>query len=710
MRLSEAQSPTAVAEYINSIVREAAQADRRLEWESDVDSDLQEYVGNEETRAPRVYDSASGLYEVLPHVSDKSRRIALNRIQNSVISMAAIQAADPPKIEFSPRESGEPPVAFLNTNEPMAQQIAANWMSMGVPFDPMQPLPPELADDLQTQIAAAEQLRMQAMAAALPEPPGLLPKEVLVEVTDATAADWLQTIHEGMWEAANGQYYFTENTLNKCILGWQPTMVTFNRDLGHPELNNVNSMHVFIDPLATHPGRAGYMVWDEVICEEEALMRYPDAGTAIEMAASQSVNYPGSKEYTTSSVYEQNFERRMVVIRHAWVKYQPYPMTPDEATATNIVSIEQLGTGEFEQVPATDELGQPIADPTGQPVLAQGPEITRSAFIRSGNEVNPGGPMWPQRYAIREIVVIGHEAVIDKQCDFEEFPIAVNVNIPIPYSPYGQGEPKRLKGLQEALNRTISAIVTHHDYTAFPPEFTHEGVVEAMPKEMQDCRTQPNSRISVPANLFDLVGGDLSKLTQILEVPQMGSDSWKLAEFLITSIDKEGNQAEVLQGQASGSWSGEAINSLQNAASQVIRFKSARSEYYLKHLARLFVHCITQLMTPEEAARWSSKYPPAIHAAFHSRAKSLAIDVSVEVSSGSGAAKQAETNNLVAARQGGVLISNDTILERLNIDPDAERQRRMREAGEEGAMIQKPQGKPANGESQSPTALAEPTR
>lgn len=708
MRLAESTTPEAVAEYVNSIVREASVAARRQQWQAEVGTELEMYVGEEASHIARIYESGGERYDDLPTVTDTQRRVTLNRIQNCVISMAAIQAADPPKIEFSPRESGEPPLVYLNTKEPAAMQLAVQMIGGGMAIDPNQPLPDEIATQLKAQVEAAEMMRMQAMASGMPEPPGLLPKEAIVEVTDSTAADWLQTVHDGMWEAGQGQFYFTENTLNKCVLGWQPTYYKFNRDLGHGEFCNVNAMHVFIDPLATEPSRAAYIVWDEVVGYDEALARYPEYGTEIELAASQTVTFPGGHQYTPSQVYEQNFERELVVIRHAWFKHQPYPMTPDEAVGAEIVEVGELPTGQTQPVPVTDELGQPMLDEMGQPAVQQQP-IMRQAMLKGGAEVAPGGAGWPQRYGIREVVVIGQKAVIDRQCEFEEFPIAVNVNIPIPYSPYGQGEPKRLRGLQDSLNRVVSAVITGFDYNAYTPEVMHEAVQQAMPEELRHCRTKPDTRITVPAHLFDLVGGDLSKLIQTLDVPAMPPEVWKLIEFLIASIDKEGNQAEVLQGQASGSWSGEAINSLQNAASQVIRFKSARSEFYLKHLARLQVHAITQLMTAEEVARWSNKYPPAIHAAFHARAKSLAVDVSVEISSGSGAARASETNNLVAARGAGVPISDDTIIERMNLDPQVESQKRMKQAREQGAIAML-QPQPGTGEGKETAAgKAEPT-
>jgi hypothetical protein len=127
-----------------------------------------------------------------------------------------------------------------------------------------------------------------------------------------------------------------------------------------------------------------------------------------------------------------------------------------------------------------------------------------------------------------------------------------------------------------------------------------------------------------------------------------------------------------MQGNASASWSGEAIASLQNAAAQVIRAKSMHTEFYLKRLARLMVHSIVHRMGPADWQRYCSKYPWQALEALHTRAKSLDVDISVQITSGSGAAKQAETNSLIAGRQAGLPVSDPTLMERMNLDADAE--------------------------------------
>jgi hypothetical protein len=107
------------------------------------------------------------------------------------------------------------------------------------------------------------------------------------------------------------------------------------------------------------------------------------------------------------------------------------------------------------------------------------------------------------------------------------------------------------------------------------------------------------------------------------------------------------------------------------------------------------VYNLVHRLGPEDWARYVSRYPIQAIAALHDRAKALDVDISVEIASGSGASKAADTQNIVAARQMGVPISDATIMERLNIDPDAEMQRGIESARKASLLAAAAGGAPA---------------
>lgn len=681
MRLSELTQIHEVAHYVNRLLLEFRQSEGRIRFDAQLNQSLWNYVGRQNESSPltTILDDVSGRIDVYPAIIEPIRRININRIQNVVMSMLANQASDPPKVTFVAREQGEPPLVYLNTDAPEAMALLQRMA-----IDPMQPIPDPIVAMIRQEIEAADVIRQNAMATGQPVPPGLLTPDVLVDVDDDAAAEMRQTIFDGLWEACNGQFHFVENILNKCIFGWQPTLYEWDAAVGYPRLRNVNVRHCFVDTLHTDPLQGTEAIWDEIISADEAAARYPEFAEVIYENSSMKPVYPEGRNYTISAQYDQTFFRDMCIVRHAWIANQPYPMTPDEALSSGQVSVQQVPTGEVQ--PITDDMGSVVGE---QPV-------TQSAMVLpDGTEVNEKHEKWPKKFGIRYICVVGRNVVKDEQSPYDLIPLAENVNTPMPNTRYGQGEPERLSPMQEALDRVISAIVSHFEYNAFPVEITTEDVNDKLESTMSDARVQPGKRVVVPTDLISQFfnGGqlDLTKLFAYLETSNMSPDAWNLLKFLMDSIDKEGHQAEVLQGNAAPGWSGEAINSLQNAATQVIRVKSQRSEFYLKYLVRLFDQDISR-MSPDEARRWCSKYPPQVFLAIHSRQKSMIFDTGIEIRSGSGAAKKNRVQELIAARSAGVMVDQDTILEHMELDPEVVKQRNATDMAQQNAlaMVQSP--------------------
>jgi hypothetical protein len=655
--------PRIIADFVDRVVRESEQDDRRVCWAPEAERALNLYIGNH-------YDT--------PAPADQIRLI-LNRIQNCIISLVAIQAGDEPKITFTPRETGDPPLVYLNTKLPEVQQLIQELIGSGAVFDPMQPLPQQLAQVVEQRVEAGEVIKAQAAAMGQPAPPGLLPKEAIVEVTDQTASQALQTVFDGMWEECDAHMVFAENIMNKNIVGWQPTLFEFNDDEKRHVLTNVHPKQVFVDPLYSDSSRWQYAIYDQLVSIDEAKAKWPRLSKQLDLVAKEGTPQPvGHRTYDSAAQYQKNYQRHMVIVRTAWFRFQPYPMDPEHALDSG--KLAELQTG-YEQPPLDAASADPMNPAPAEPkpttgYFAPGTPTDETGMVAPGAEqVTPDHPSWPMRQGIREIIIVANEMARDQECEHADIPLPTNRNIPIPFSPYGQGEPKRLEGVQMAINRLLSSVVTHQAYNAYPPELIPQAVLDRLDKSLQKARSKPGQRFAIPADLVTLVQGDLKKLLQTVDIPQLPTDFWKLLDLLLSLIDKEGNQADVTQGNASATWSGKTVENLQNAASQVIRGKSMFTEFYLKRLAKLMVHAIITRLDVDDWQRYVSRYPVQALQAIHDRAKSLYVDIAVEITSGSGAAKQAQTQNIVAARQMGVPISDPTLMEQLNLDPETELQK-----------------------------------
>lgn len=373
------------------------------------------------------------------------------------------------------------------------------------------------------------------------------------------------------------------------------------------------------------------------------------------------------------------------------------------------------GTGPTDQNPAGGAAGGQSNVPNNAIGGIQASPPMRQAFIHSdtGQEVTPTlpdgtkHPLWPTIFAIREICEIETEVVYDRRCKLKQIPVVNNVNIPIPFSPYGYGEPDRLDGLQMAINKVLSDLVEKHRYNTYPVEVVSQTLANDNRQAIRSGTMKPNTVIIASQQAMNECGGDLSKLIQFVEMPSMSQDAWQLLEFLVDAIDKEANNTDVQNGDAPAGSSGAWVANLQAAAAQVAQVTSQATEAWLKKLVRLFVAFIVNEMTIEDVMKYTSKYPPAILQAFQKHQKALYYDITVEIQSGSAATKQGQTGAMMQAKAQGLPISDPTIMDRMNLDPDAELQAqatwqdKMRQAGlvpveaQQGAANNSPEGQQA---------------
>lgn len=791
--------------YVDRLEDECVNDPNRIAWETSRQRWLDLYTGNHFATGstfPAVPSTGREPEEVaIARTTPTLVRIVYNRVMNAILAHLAGQISNEPKIVFNARESGEPPIYYLNgyVQNPFVQQLAMragatdqrvtelqgiyggalpgqmeevpDEQAISLPGgiadagasytesgngDGMQPgssesaAPNPQAQPVATRQApmhasvanAAQQvglsipleepfvtqikqmidqgrvLSMQARMQGLPVPQDIVPPEALVEVTDQTTAQFTQTVYDALWEQCGGVEAVNENILNKKIIGWQPTLFESDRakidcQESPITLTNVESAQVYYDPMTSSYRKGQYAILREPVSVEEGCAKYPELADVIRnKALAGTLSTRLSRNDNGSRLAHIEFGRDMVVVRTVWIRAWPYPMDPDEAMACGAVQMGQVpdesAIAQRPPVPTDTGAGAAESGGSGSEGLGgstPGPEVdgsngqpnngisgigmgneqgmgvqpipTRSAFIHSdtGEEVTPDHPNWPIVYAIREIRDIEGEKVFDRRCQLPDIPLPNNVNIPVPFSPHGIGEPDRLDGLQMAINRVLSDLLTFHRYNAYPPELMHQAISDALSPKLRRQRSQPNSMVVVPRDIADQVGGDLSKCVQFLQMPQMGPDAWKLLEFLVEAIDKEANNSEVSQGIAPSGSSGAWVANLQAAAAQITQVTSMSTEAWLKKLVRLFVHFITHDMTVSDIQKYTSKYPPPILQAFHARQKQLYLDVSVEIQSGSAAAKQGQTNAMLQARQAGIMVSDPTILDRMNVDADDELKR-----------------------------------
>jgi hypothetical protein len=729
---------TTIVAYVDGFLQEAAV--RRIPHEIQADSNLSMYTGNQwQTAAP-----------------GNMERLVVQRTQDSIIAVVAIQTEQKPKVSLTPRESMDEPIYFVNTvalkSTPPTEELS-RLLSLVPPecvqggVDPAsgQPIPPApLPEDVaQTIQLAIQQASLLASQAGLPSP---IPDNILVPVNDRVAAEATQTVFDALWDRCDADYYVSENLLNSNIIGWQFMLYEWDDKEQNHVLSNPNFLQVHIDPLASDISRAQYVIYDQIMSADEAVAMYPQLEASIREMATEGVLRPAGYNYRLPYVYQHlNFRRSMIIVRTAWLRNAAFPMTEEEALATGKLVREEVTEVIEEPKPEIDpiELGEGLVNPEaaggvlggGEPVPELGQEsvdespqeqageasidrgdsvdvpepeaggvpaeagsevpavaeviepvrtATRVVYrLPDGQETSPDADNWPTRPGIRQIRIIVNKVVDDRECEFWDIPLCHNVNVPLPYSPFGQGEPQRLEGLQKALNAIISDVVNMYDNHSAPSVMLPQSVNDRMPAWAREMYTAPyGTKAVVPDDLWQLFGG---KLSTYIDPPSVPTDAYQIIELLLRLMDETSGHTEVLQGKASASWSGEAIGALQKAAKGTIGFKSRRTERVLKRLVRLMVTNIIHRMTAEDWARYVGKYPVHVLYALQDHAKSVDIDISIEITSGSGISRTSEQQMAMMARREG-LISRASAQEKLNFDPQVEDAQMAKEARQDAAI------------------------
>ncbi len=616
------------------------------------------------------------LYEgrqVYQGVADENERISLNRIQNAIITQVDIQTRIEPRIGFVPRESGEPPVYYFNppavpnaATARLMSQIDPSAIRGTVGADGLTLPVPLSASDAQiviTAIEAGQKLQAQmSQDAGIPANAAnnIVPPTVLVAVNDQSAADGLSTVFDALYAKSHISMYVNENFLMNGIVGWQFMVYEWMGYERRHKVWNPEFCYLYIDPLARDVSDARWVMHDWPLSADQAKAMFPQLAADIEKYARSGLPmFPGTMQYTPNYLYRTTpFATPMVFFRTLWYRDWPYPMSEEEAQSANLVQ-------------------QPLPAPEPGPGPAQ-PQVAQVYQLPNGESTQPGSPNWPVKPGIRMIRVLANNVVEDAPCPYPEIPVVLNVNIPLYASPYGQGEPERLAGLQRMIDDVLTDMRTHYDYNSFPVQIVPQSVVDAMPVGARNLYVKPHEKLVVPDDIYTQLGGKIS-VTQA--PPPVNADAWRLLQLLIELHDKEAQHAEVLQGEAASGWSGAAIQHLQDAAKGAIGFKSRRAETMLKQLARLMAFAIVNFMTPGEWAQISSKYPVQVWYAMHERIKRMDLQVEVEITSGSGIQKSQDQDQVLTDFRAG-LVSRRTAMKKLGFNPRVELQNMVEEQRE----------------------------
>lgn len=636
--------------------------------------------------------------------------VDLNRIRNVVIAHVQVQTEETPRIRLKPREAGDKPLAFINVNADVGDLAMNGALAQLL----LMLAPASYQPDNKGNVAPlsdADKAKVEAAIAA-----GIVSPDVLVLVNDRIAAEAEQTVFDAMWEECRADFYVREGTFNKSTIGWQFMLYGFDDAGMKHSLYNPSHLLVFIDPTITDIRDAAHAEVLQFLDLNKAIAKWPAYEAELTKSAVTFASLDGQFPFRIPDVLKRTqFQRPMVAIRHCWIRDYPYewPMELEDAIAGGHVVNDEVEIMPAMTLPQGWTAPATAGVPLDRSIDLAGPVAGHVFRNKAGEATDPFQPNWPKhtRPGIREICIVGDVVVSDKETEFGDIPLPHMVNLPIPYSPFGQGEPEALEALQMALNSLVTDFVNHFKYYGAASIGMPVSVSQRMPGFAKGVYSAPYAeRYEIPDDLIAKFGG-IENIIGFIKPPPIPADFWKFFELLLSMIDKEGQVTEALQGEGKAHWSGELAARLQEASRGLIAWKSLRLEDTLQYLARLMLHSIRTRMPVSELVKRCSKYPPYVWHAIRERLKTVDTDIEVEIVSGSGQLREREKEEAMALWAGGKgPLSETTLLDRFGEDADAELQNKITEAEKKAKALagspMQPQQQPQTPQAGGPVAPA----
>ncbi len=666
----------------------------------------------------------------------------MNLIQSVCIANASVQVGDGPTTKISARESGDKPVCYVKPLDgpplPGAEQIYGALRPET--YDEKNEHFPQPLNDAESKlvkqlVAQSQAMVQQAKLQGLPEPVDALPEDLYVEVDDAMVAKAIDTLLTIVTEQSGYLQAIIENQLYAGIFGFQFMLIEFDREKRRFIYSNPMFPTVHIDPNKTDISTAQWVIYDQYIDADEACALYPDIEEDIQDKATVGPpTLPGVFTYERPMPWlETLVGRKVVIIRTAWIRNQPFPMDEQEAVDGGHVRVqnddasEGIEEGESgkvygENVPPNVQSGQEGAGGNVQGSQKSGGAGVQSApggmneqlqqvgmagggdsvdaspvYLHgdTGDVITRDHPKWPKKRAIREIRTIGSTLVYDRECKRQNIPMGHNVNVPIPFTPYGQGEPERLEPLQKAYNSSLSSILEHRDAVTYAPKIAARELLNNNPEIARIGFNDPRKILPVDGRLLAL---GVDKVITSVQPPAMPADAWKTEDMIFNRFQYESDQSAVTRGDLPDSgMSGVAIGQLQNAAKTVITFKGMRLANMMESNARIMIGDLMECLTPKQCSQIVRQFPEEVWEEIFRRHANM--DYDVEISTGGNSAHESQMIvNAANTPKGQAAISNETFLSAIGLDPKTEKANNMQQQAMEQ---QQAQPQPMQGQAQA---------
>lgn len=613
-------------------------------------------------------------------------KMSLNRTQSAMVSGWAVETEKLTTVYIEPRESGDRAEWYIDPDyAPILQQMEQTG-KLGV--DALgQPM--ILQGFTAEQKAGLEPLNEQNYDTLVKTLK--IPEKYLLAVNDKTVADMAHNTLQAKWEDCGADQKVMEYVLRRNITGHSWASEDWDKEKMGFRITNWPFRDVWCDSTKSCVEDMAWLGTEEYLDVAKAKLLWPEYAAKMDQWATRTAGH--GEDYRGSSANRgTDFARKMLKVWTFYRRYEPYPMTEDEAIRAGKVAREQ------QQV--LDEFGVTSLDETGAPQMRD-----FLVLAETGEEVTPESPKWPKVSGVRHLVGLPDARVIveDHRCEYLDIPFALNKALPIIDTPYGQGDPQRLEAIQQMINRLATYIVNILRMHAFPPEMWPQSILEALKAGgYTGANIKPMRKIGIPDHLWEKMAAAGTPALSVKLVSDVAS-FLQLLQFALAEHDRLSGHVDVMQGRVQPGTSGVAIAQLQEAAKGPVGLKAKYTEWAVERLAKLALDSLVKWLPTSEWAKYNGRYArpvqtaegtvyPALEAMI-GKLQKLDLNIRVEVAAGRGLDRQIKAQMSLEARKMQDL-SRQKFLEAnpgLTDDPTEENRRIVNEKVEEAKAMQEMQ-------------------
>jgi hypothetical protein len=521
--------------------------------------------------------------------------ITVNEIQSAIL---ATTPKEPARIELTPVETDDPGVIVsIPTGAPAVDEMGAPMVDeTGLPV-------PGMAE---------------------------------YQVNDLLVKKVYQKLFDVYWQRSRIDEIMRRGRIWTRVKGWQFYLYGFDDENQRIVLRTLSNAQCYPDRIQEFVQDFAYFGVDEYLDAAFAKSMYPDIAEQIEAESTEGEQSTSVGNQPTPTRYKGTFQRPMVCLTTFWLRYERGPMKPEQAVADGKVIEVEYPTGMMTD--AVDEMGQPLVDEFG--VAVTEPEVRVGYALPDGTEVAEGDPAWPTKQIIREIQVLAGTVVADRECEHWDMPILHDVHVPVFGTPFGLGDPFKLKKLQNAESRMLNSMVVYCETLSQPIRAMPQSVYQATKQEYGRAYIDPSMTIIVPDSVYQMTGG---KLDMTANAAPMNAATPQTFQLIKGVISEQSGYTQELKGIASNpDQSGRQTALLSQNASSLNEFMGRSEEEVLYRLARLILHSLVTRLQIPQIAKICSAYPPAVLEQIVAKAQSMDWDISVAVSTASGMLNEAK--------------------------------------------------------------------